>query len=115
MNNEQLQTAQVSELGIDLGLVPNDKGGLKRQVLSVAGLANDVGLLTGSMSRLKVLLHLTKIYCDSYQVKLVWSKTKLIVFTTKQTEAKARVEPAVCSDHHICLWPHYRVSFSAFR
>ena len=50
-------------------------------MLNAAGLADDVGLLTGSMSRLKVLLHLTKIYCDSYQVK--------------QTEVQARFELSV--------------------
>ena len=36
VNNDQLQTAQVSKLGIDLGLVPNDNGGLTRQVLSAS-------------------------------------------------------------------------------
>ena len=39
-------------------------------------------------------MHLTKIYCDKYQVKLVGSKTKLIVFTTKKTEVQAKVELA---------------------
>ena len=39
-----------------------------RLLLSAAGLADDMEFLTGSMSRLKILLHLTKIYCDRYQV-----------------------------------------------
>ena len=39
------------------------------------------------------LLHLTKIYChcDKYQVKLVGSKTKLLVFNTNKTEMQAKV------------------------
>ena len=78
MNNEQLSTAQMSELGVDLSQVVDENGGLMRQVLSEAGLADDVGLLTGSIGKLKILLHLTKLYCDKFQVKLVWSKTKLL-------------------------------------
>ena len=44
---------------------------------------------------MKALLHLTKIYCDKYQVRLVGSKTKLLVFNTKETEVQAKVELAV--------------------
>ena len=54
----------------------------------------NVGLLTGSISQLKVLLHLTKLYCSKFQVKLVWSNTNLLVFTTKQTEMQAKIEVA---------------------
>ena len=92
MNNEQLFTAQMSELGVDLSQVVDENGGLMRQVLSAAGLADNVGLLTGSLGQLKILLHLTKLYCDKFQVKLVWSKTKLLVFTTRQTELQAKIE-----------------------
>ena len=45
VNNEQLDTAHRSELGIDLGLAPAPSGGLVRQVLSSVGQADDVGLL----------------------------------------------------------------------
>ena len=94
VNNEQLQIAQQSELGVDLGLVLTDSG-LVRQVLSASGLADDVCLLASSLSRLKILLHLTELYCDKFQVKLVWSKTNLLVFTTKDTQLQAKVEIAV--------------------
>ena len=33
-------------------------------------------------------------YCDKYQVKLVGSKTKLIVYTTKSTDIQSKVELA---------------------
>ena len=93
VNNEQLVTAQQSELGIDLGLVSTgSQSGVLRQVISAAGFADDVGLLASSMQKLKVLLHLTMMYCDKYQVKLVWMKTKLLVFTSRQTETQARLQ-----------------------
>ena len=95
VNNEQIQTAQQSQLGVELGLVVTPAGGVVRQVLSAVAQADDVGLLSTSLERLKALLHLTKLYCDKYQVKLVGSKTKLLVFTTKQTELQAKVELAV--------------------
>ena len=37
VNNEQLQTAQESQLGVDLGLAVNYNGDLVRQVLSAVG------------------------------------------------------------------------------
>ena len=40
-------------------------------------------------------MHLTKLYCDKYQVKLVAAKTKLLVFTTKETKMLAKVDLAV--------------------
>ena len=90
----QLQTAQQSELGVDLGQVITAEGDHIRQVLSAAGLADDVVLLSSSVKSPKILLHLTKLYCYKFQVKLVWSKTKLLVFTTKKTEMQAKVELA---------------------
>ena len=95
VNNEQLRTAQKSELGVYLGLFVESSGELVNLVLSATGQADDVGLLSTSMNNLKALLHLTKLYCDKYQVKLVSSKTKLLVFTTKETEVQARIEMAV--------------------
>ena len=95
VNNEQLLTAQKSELGVQLGFSVTPYWELVNLVLSAVGQADDVGLLSTSMSSLRALLHLTKIYCSKYQVKLVSSKTKLLVFTTKETEMKARVEMAV--------------------
>jgi hypothetical protein len=88
VNNEQLETAQRLELGVDMGLEVTSSG-LVRQVLSAVGQTDDVGLLSSSFQSLKSLLHLTKIYCDTCQVKLVGSKTKLNVFNTKETAVQA--------------------------
>ena len=93
VNNEQLVTAQQSGLGVDLGSVASPEG-LIRLVLGSVGLADDVGLLAGSLAKLRALLHLTKLYCDKYQVKLVASKTKLIVYSDKHTVMQSRVELA---------------------
>ena len=93
VNNEQLATAQQSELGVELGSVATPEG-LVRQVLGGVGLADDVGLLAGSLAKLRALLQLTKMYCEKYQVKLVASKTKLLVYTTKHTELQSKVELA---------------------
>ena len=46
------------------------------------------------VAKLEALLHLTKMYCDKFLVKLVASKTKLLVYTTKHTEMQSRVELA---------------------
>merc|ERR1719318_576744 len=78
-----------------MGLLVSPSGDLVRLVVSAVGQADDVGLLSSDLRRLKALLHLTKLYCDQYQVKLVGSKTKLLVFTSKATDLQARVELAV--------------------
>ena len=93
VNNEQLITAQHSQLGVELGSVATSDG-LVRQVIGAVGLADDVALLAGSLAKLQELLQLTKVYCDKFQVKLVGSKTKLIVYTTKSTEMQSKVELA---------------------
>ena len=77
-----------------MGLAVSVNGDVLRQVLSGVGQADDVGLLANSLASLKCLLHLTKLYCDKYQVKLVASKTKLLVLNTKQTEMTSLVELA---------------------
>ena len=51
-----------------------------------------MALLAGSLVELKGLLQLTKVYCDKYQVKLVASKTKLLVYSTKHTKVQSLVE-----------------------
>ena len=58
------------------------------------GQADDVGLLSSSLMNLICLLHLTKMYCDKYQVQLVGSKTKLLVFNTKESVHHTAVELA---------------------
>ena len=92
VNNEQLETAQRSELGIDMGLVISSSGDLES--LSLLVKSGTSGKISSDLNSLKALLHLTKMYCEKYLVKLVGSKTKLLVFTTKQCEMKARVELA---------------------
>jgi hypothetical protein len=95
VNNEQLHTAQQSELGVDIGTVVADNGHLQHIVLSGVGQADDVGHLSNSLSDMKALLHLSQLYCEKYQVKLVAAKTKLLVYTTKETEMMAKVDLAV--------------------
>ena len=95
VNNEQLETAQQSRLGVDLGLAMGDNGELDRLVLSAVGQADDIGLLANSLKNLKLLLQLTVMYCEKYQVKLVGSKTKLLVFNTKETVLQSMVEQAI--------------------
>ena len=94
VNNEQLETAQQSKLGVSLGVVVTPTGGLDKLVLSGVGQADDVGLLANSLKKLKLLLYLTVLYCDRYQVKLVGAKTKLLVFNSKQTKLQSSIELA---------------------
>ena len=67
-NNEQLETAQASGLGVDLGNV----------VISAIGQADDVILCSNDIDSLRLLVRLTESYCTKYRVKLVASKTKLL-------------------------------------
>ena len=94
VNNEQLHTAQQSELGVDIGLVGAANGHFQHLVLSGVGQADDVVHLAHSRSSdLNALLHLSQLYCAKYQVKA--AKTKLLVYTTKETELMAKVDIAV--------------------
>lgn len=70
VNNEQLKTAQQSALDVDLGLVVTANGGLERPTLSAAGLADDVGLLSSTVGKSKLLLYLTK--CTVIRSKSSW-------------------------------------------
>ena len=67
-NNIQLETAQLSELGVDLGPV----------VVSAIGQADDVVLCSNNIDNLRLLVTLTENYCKRYNVKLVPTKTKLL-------------------------------------
>ena len=67
-NNEQLKSAQQSGLGVDIG----------SSTVSAIGQADDVILAANSLDSLKFLARLTEVYCDSFRVKLVASKTKLL-------------------------------------
>ena len=85
-----VNNAQETELGVDLSLAVTPDGELVRQILSAAGLADDVVLLNDSVQKLKALLLLLNQYCDKFQ----------LVFTTRETELKAKVELA---SHRICV------------
>ena len=94
-NNVQLSTAQQSGLGVDLGST----------ILSCIGLADDSALLSGSLSKLAGLLHLTVQYCQQYHVELVPDKTKLLSFTpaNQQMEVYLQklVNPLTLNGHNI--------------
>ena len=70
-NNEQLETAQASCLGVDLG----------SSVVSAIGQADDVLLCSNNIDSLRLLATLTESYCQKYNVKLVPSKTKLLGYS----------------------------------
>ena len=72
-NNEQLSTAQATELGVTI----------KGLTISAIGLADDVALVTQDFNNLENLLYLTLSYCAKYNVDLVPDKTKLQVFIPK--------------------------------
>ena len=75
-NNEQLESAQCSGLGVDVGSA----------VISAAGQADDVILLSNDIYCLKLLVKLTEDYCKKYRVQLEPKKTKLLGFYNKNTE-----------------------------
>ena len=56
-----------------------------------------MALISSSLHQLKALLQLTKIYCEQYQVKLVGSKTKMLIFTNSNMDNQVNVELATNS------------------
>ena len=77
-NNEQLAQAQESGLGSTLG------GGDLH--VAAVGQADDSALCSNDLNKLQYLLKLTSNYCSRYQVELSATKTKLLVFTSKETD-----------------------------
>ena len=75
-NNEQLTSAQDSDLGTSISGV---------HVASV-GQADDTALLSNDIHQLQRLLDLSLLYCQKYQVQLSADKTKLLVFSRKETD-----------------------------
>ena len=53
--------------------------------MSGIGQADDTGLASNSIQKLRYLLHLSEIFGKKYQVKLCAEKTKLLAFSTKET------------------------------
>ena len=70
-NNNQLKTAQRSELGVKVGPA----------VVSAIGQADDTSLLSDSLSKLAGLVHLAEEYCSAFHVTLVPEKTKLLSYS----------------------------------
>ena len=83
-NNEQLDNAQASKLGIDL----------KTAVISAIGQADDVVHVANTIDDLHLLVTITEAYCRKYRVKLVPSKTKLMVFASAAKDQQYQVELA---------------------
>jgi hypothetical protein len=73
-NNEQLITAQRSNLGVDI----------KSSVISAIGQADDVIHVANTIDDLHLLVTITEAYCKKYRVKLVPSKTKLLAFSNDE-------------------------------
>ena len=69
-NNELLDTANQSELGVELG---------KSLIVSAIGQADDTALVSNDISKLYHILQLVLTYCQKYNVKLSTSKTKLLM------------------------------------
>ena len=75
-NNEQLREAQESGLGSCLGDLR----------VAAVGQADDSAVCSNDIHQLQYLLELTRNYCSKYQVELSASKTKLLVFSSKDTD-----------------------------
>ena len=82
-NNTQLNTAQHSGLGVDIG----------SSILSAIGFVDDTSLVSDSLSKLAGLLHLTKEYCRQYHIELVPDKTKLLAFVPAKQENNVSLQP----------------------
>ena len=80
-NNQQLKSAQRSNLGVDI----------KSSVISAVGCADDVILASNSIDDLQMLARLTEYYYSKYRVKLVPSKTKFLPVLKKRTSATCRL------------------------
>ena len=75
-NNEQLDCAQASKLGVNIS----------SSVISAIGQADDVILPSNDIRNLKLLANLTESYCARHRVTLVPNKTKLLAIHDKKTE-----------------------------
>ena len=69
-NNNQLHTAQLSQLGVDCGAA----------VLSCVGVADDTVILSDDIFKLAGLTFLAEEYFSKFHVTLVPEKTKLLFF-----------------------------------
>ena len=97
-NNSQLEAAQESALGVDLG-------GTEKLTVSAIGQADDVALVSNDIFSLKNLLHLSLEYCRRHHVQLRANKTKLQAYSSKSSDMQAYyakvVKPIVIGDQVI--------------
>ena len=75
-NNNQLETAQRSGLGVNI----------HSNIISAIGAADDVILAANNIDDLGLLAQLSEHYCARYRVTLVPSKTKLLPFFNKSQQ-----------------------------
>ena len=101
-NNDQLEVAQSSHFGVDLG-------GSSPNVISAIGQADDVALVSNDIFALHHLLQLSLHYCQRHHVTLRADKTKLQVFSDKRSEMDAYyakvISPLVMNDKPIKFVP----------
>ena len=83
-NNEQINNAQASRFGVELGPV----------VISAIGQADDVVLLSNEPYALQGLIELTEYYCKKYHVILTTEKTKLQMFSNNPVKGEASFTPS---------------------
>ena len=69
-NNELLDTANQTGLGVELG---------KSLIVSAIGQADDTALVSNDISKLYHILQIVLTYCQKYNVQLSTSKTKLLM------------------------------------
>ena len=91
-NNEMLETAQKSNLGVELG------GSL---VLSAVGQADDTSLLSNELQNLKHILYLTLEFCQKFNVELSPSKTKLLAIMPPKHDNFIPFNPIFINDSQI--------------
>ena len=82
VNNNQLDVAQHSKLGVNLGRALDQMN----IIVSAIGQADDCALVANSIHNLQNLLILTMEYCKKYSVTLVPEKTKLLAFCPPGSE-----------------------------
>ena len=80
-NTIQLNTANESELGVDL----------QSCVISAVGQADDVILMANDIYNLQLLAKLTESYCKDHRVKLEPLKTKLIAYSNSNQTSKVKI------------------------
>ena len=83
-NNDQLKTAQSSNLGADIG----------SEIISGVGQADDVMLMSNDINNLSLLVKLTEKYCEQYRVLLEPRTTKLLGYSHNK-KTKLQVKHAI--------------------